>query len=170
MKSKSELTKNKFLTSEELAMLTKLLVRFPSRDTALILLAIHTGARAGELLGIKKEDLNDQEQTVFIRGSKGSKDREIPILHSVFIAVQNYIPFEISYSRLNQIWDMYRPVNKPFHALRHTFAIELYKRTKDIKLVQICLGHRQLTSTQVYQDFIYEQTELRRLIIPNITT
>lgn len=37
-----------------------------------------------------------------------------------------------------------------FHCLRHTFAMRLYARTKDVFLVQRLLGHRDLKSTQVY--------------------
>lgn len=36
------------------------------------------------------------------------------------------------------------------HALRHTFALDLYKRTGDVLLVQAALGHRAIASTAVY--------------------
>lgn len=39
-----------------------------------------------------------------------------------------------------------------FHALRHTFAMRLYARTKDLLLVRKMLGHRSITSTLVYAD------------------
>lgn len=160
-----QLTRNKFLAPEERFLLERVLTRFPGRDATLISLALHTGARANELLKIQPSDLNDQLQTVFIHGSKGSKSREIPLYPEVYTLAKQYVPFGIKYRRLDQIWHQYRPVNKNFHSLRHTFAIDLYKRTKDIKLVQICLGHKSITSTQVYADFVYEQHEMRRLII-----
>lgn len=159
------LNKTKYLSDEELTYLNSLIVRYSCRDTALINLALHTGARANELLSITPADLDDKSRSVFIRGSKGSKDREIPLPDSLYYEVKGYIPFNISYRRLAQIWDDYRPGHKKFHSLRHTFAINLYRRTKDIKLVQICLGHKSITSTQVYSDFVYEQQELRRLVI-----
>ena len=37
-----------------------------------------------------------------------------------------------------------------FHALRHTFAMSLYAATRDLFLVQQQLGHRSVTSTEVY--------------------
>jgi integrase len=43
-------------------------------------------------------------------------------------------------------------VEMRFHALRHTFAMRLYAETKDILLVRKLLGHRSVTSTQVYAD------------------
>jgi site-specific recombinase XerD len=36
------------------------------------------------------------------------------------------------------------------HSLRHTFATRLYRRTGDLYLVQRALGHRQVTTTEVY--------------------
>ncbi len=161
-----EIKRDKFLTPDELKTLKSVVSSFPSRDTAIIALAIYTGGRANELLSVTKADLDETEQSVFIKGAKGSKDRCIPLPSDVYTLVKYYIPFNIKYRRLAQIWDMYKPVDKSFHSLRHTFAIELYKRTKDIKLVQICLGHKSITSTQVYQDFVYEQNEMRRLLVP----
>jgi integrase len=43
-----------------------------------------------------------------------------------------------------------------FHSLRHTFAMHLYRETEDILLVQRMLGHRSLTSTQVYAKSLRE--------------
>jgi len=36
------------------------------------------------------------------------------------------------------------------HSLRHTFATRLYERTGDLHLVQRALGHRQITTTEIY--------------------
>lgn len=73
--------------------------------------------------------------------------------------------FEITYPRLVQIWLNYRPVQKSFHALRHTFAIRLYKKTRDIRLLQFALGHRNIANTMIYADYVYSQEELRKLIL-----
>jgi integrase/recombinase XerC len=40
------------------------------------------------------------------------------------------------------------------HALRHTFATHLYSRTGDILVVQRALGHRDLSTTQVYTHLV----------------
>jgi integrase/recombinase XerC len=34
--------------------------------------------------------------------------------------------------------------------MRHTFATRLYDKTGDLYLVQRALGHRQITTTEVY--------------------
>ncbi len=36
------------------------------------------------------------------------------------------------------------------HSLRHTFATGLYEKTGDLHLVQRALGHRQITTTEIY--------------------
>lgn len=39
-----------------------------------------------------------------------------------------------------------------FHALRHTFAMRVYEKTRDLLLVKKLLGHNYVTSTQVYAE------------------
>ena len=142
------------------------------RNCLLIGLGLRTGGRAQELLNLTLGDLNAYDETVFIRGIKSSNDREIP-LHSDFFkrlhrfagAQEGPLLFPISYHRLYQIWEHYRPIPKKFHSLRHTFAIELYQKTKDLRLVQVALGHRNITNTMIYADYVYSQQELRKLIL-----
>ncbi len=133
-------------------------------------LAIHTGVRAQEILNINIDDLDTYDEVVYIKGLKGSNDREIPLPSWLFkeclkLPPKNGRLFPITYNRLLQIWHMYRPVHKKFHSLRHTFAIKLYKKTKDLRLVQVALGHRNITNTMVYADYIYTQQEMRKLIL-----
>jgi integrase len=173
--SRYTLNKNKYLLPPEAAKLRQIIEHFKTQDlrNCLILsLALRTGARASELLQIQKSDLNAYDQSVYIRGIKGSNDREIPLPQTLFTELFNYAQkepqsalFPICYQRLWQVWELYRPVHKKFHSLRHTFAIELYQKTKDLRLVQVALGHRNITNTMVYADYVYTQQELRRLIL-----
>ncbi|HMN69805.1 MAG TPA: hypothetical protein PKC28_14775 [Bdellovibrionales bacterium] len=43
--------------------------------------------------------------------------------------------------------------------------MRLYKKSKDLRLVQVALGHRNITNTMVYADYVYSQQELRKLIL-----
>ncbi len=169
------LNKNKYLLPPEVDALKNALEKFYSsdpRNCLLIGLALRTGGRAQELLNLQKVDINTYDQTVYIRGIKGSSDREIPLHEDFFKQLAKYSEsingtslFDFSYMRLYQIWDLYRPVAKKFHSLRHTFAIQLYQKTKDLRLVQVALGHRNITNTMIYADYVYSQQELRKLIL-----
>jgi integrase/recombinase XerC len=169
------LNKNKYLLDPELEKLNSLIDSYMDSDTRnclLLKLALKTGARAQELLNLKKMDINIYEESILIHGIKGSNDREIPLQSHVFRLLKIYaenlesqVLFPISYSRLRQIWEFYRPVPKKFHCLRHTFAIQIYKKTKDIRLLQVALGHRNVMNTMIYADYIYSTQELRRLIL-----
>lgn len=201
--SRYSLNKSKYLLDpekERLVYLLKSHLRADSRNCLLLFLALHTGARALELLNLRTEDLDDHGETVYIKGMKGSNDREIPLPPWLYESLSGYLRqnfakksadithpslsrraymhcshledsppsgrvFNISYNRLRQIWQLYRPVPKKFHSLRHTFAIHLYKKTKDLRLVQVALGHRNITNTMIYADYVYSQQELRKLIL-----
>ncbi|HPI39567.1 MAG TPA: tyrosine-type recombinase/integrase [Pseudobdellovibrionaceae bacterium] len=169
------LNKNKYLLQPEKERLVKILTDYQNQDVrnCLVLsLALKTGGRAQEILNLTHEDLNTYDESVFIKGIKGSNDREIPLTSQLFQRLKKYADnqekgplFPISYDRLYQIWLFYRPVPKKFHSLRHTFAIDLYQKTKDIRLVQVALGHRNITNTMIYADYIYSQQELKKLIL-----
>lgn len=169
------LNKNKYLLDPEVERLESLLSESRAdclRDSLILELALRTGARAQELLAIRRSDLNAYDETVFIRGIKGSNDRELPLPTPFFERLLRFANeqgaeriFDIGYHRLRQIWTWYRPVPKKFHCLRHTFAIRLYRKTKDLRLVQVALGHRNITNTMVYADYVYSQQELKKLIL-----
>jgi len=169
------LNKQKYLLAPEKDRLEYIIESFihkNTRDCLLLTLALKTGARATELLLLEKTDVNEYERSVFIQGIKGSNDRELPLSATTYEYLMHYMNkcedqkiFPFSYNRLRQIWQFYRPVHKKFHSLRHTFAIDLYKKTKDIRLVQFALGHRNISNTMIYADYAYSQEELRKLIL-----
>jgi len=137
------------------------------RDCLLIKTAMLTGARAQEILNIDVQDLS--YNSIYIKGLKGGLDRDIPLERSLYNGLKKLARgrggeklFPIGYHRFYMIWCFYRPVEKKLHSLRHTFAIRLYKRTKDIRLVKYSLGHKSITSTQIYVDYSYSQSELRK--------
>lgn len=175
MQQRYTLNKNKYLLPQELEHFERLLNQHldsDPRNCLALFLALKTGGRAQEILNLKKSNLNPYEESVLIHGLKGSNDREIPLHSPLFKKLMKYANglsgddlFPITYNRFRQIWDLYRPVPKKLHSLRHTFAIQLYKKTKDIRLVQVALGHRNVMNTMIYADYVYSQTELRKLIL-----
>ena len=45
------------------------------------------------------------------------------------------------------------------HTLRHTFATDLYRETKNLRLVQKALGHASVATTQIYTHIVDEELE-----------
>ncbi len=179
MSTRYQINRTKYLDDLEQADLLGILKRLASsgtphekRDTTLLLLLLFTGARAQEALNTSGADLSPADETIFIRGLKGSNDREIPLPGWLYRLVAEQARgkgagrvFDISYTRLRQLWDLYRPVPKKLHSLRHTFAINLYRRSKDLRLVQVALGHRNIQNTMVYAEYVYSKEELRKVLV-----
>ena len=45
------------------------------------------------------------------------------------------------------------------HTLRHTFAADLYRVTKNIRMVQKALGHSDLSTSMIYTHIIDDKLE-----------
>jgi integrase/recombinase XerD len=46
------------------------------------------------------------------------------------------------------------------HSTRHSYAVEVYRKTRDLRLTQRLLGHSNVATTQVYASLLDE--DLRR--------
>lgn len=167
-----ELNHSKFLSDEEQDALIKELDS-KNRNELFILLALKTGARQSELLALTPKDINVVSETIFIKGLKGSNDREMPIHKELLLALlalskgldQHQRIFPFSRQRLFKIWTWYRPnPNKGFHSLRHTFALNIYRKFKDIMLVKTALGHCSIKNTLIYANYVYSTEELKRIL------
>jgi integrase len=163
--SSNTLTYKKLLTDSELDELWMFLKR-ENRDQLIIELALLTGARASELLSLRADDFSVEESEVYIKASKNSNDRSLPIPKALLVAiVDQALPgkpvFPISYDRLYQVWQHFKPGPKKFHSLRHTFATKLYDKTKDIRLVQIALGHKAINNTLIYAAFVDSKKKMK---------
>ena len=172
------LTRKKFLSPDEQRHLTDAIdrnLKNPGRHAQALMLAValNTGGRAQEILNLRKLDFDPHARTLFLTGLKGSSDREIPLpqwLGNQLIGFsKGLMPqdrfFPICYNRLRQIWVFWRPAQKPFHCLRHTFAINVYTRTMDVRLLQLALGHKNIINTMIYVDFVYAQSELKKRLL-----
>lgn len=170
------LDSTKFLQDAEYEHLTRVLEQMKDkepRDTLMLQLLLNTGARPSEMLALRGMDVNWHEGSVFIRGIKGSRDRDIPIPPWLLQKLKECTGeprgeeklFKVSYSRLSQIWCSYRPVKKALRSTRHTFAVRLYRKTKDVRLVQLALGHRWLQTTEIYLDYQYSMDEMKAALL-----
>ena len=150
--------------------------RLGCRDRAIFETFYSTGMRVSELVGIDLNDMELESGTVTVRG-KGKRER-IAVLGSVAAGairrwlavrgqVENGYHFHRSALFLNHqggritTRSVARILKKHLqqagvttpaspHSLRHSFATHMLDRGADIRSVQELLGHRSLSSTQIY--------------------
>ncbi len=132
--------------------------------------AYGTGLRLKELVNLKVKDIDSQRMTIFVRNSKGKKDRYtiLPekLLHELKQYYQIFRPKEfLFYSRgperqlsVDSVSRMFRaaklkaglPKEGGVHTLRHCFATHLLENNTDIRTVQHLLGHSDISTTSIY--------------------
>ncbi|MCQ2562542.1 MAG: tyrosine recombinase XerC [Alphaproteobacteria bacterium] len=143
-----------------------------ARDWALIMLLFGCGLRISEALSLKNKDIMNSPNSLIILG-KGGKERIVPILNTVNIAISKYIairPFfndeddylfrskrglPMSPRMAEKVIEQLRhylqlPDYVTPHALRHTFATCLLSGGADLRSLQELLGHSSLSTTQLY--------------------
>ena len=141
------------------------------RDRALLALLYGTGIRASECAHLRQANVDFKAMTVFVDG-KGGHQRTIPLNEVTAAALRIYsqargaalpsAPFFVSrnhrtlsrgavYERVRSNARRAR-ITKAVspHRLRHTFATDLVRAGVGIVTIRDLLGHRLITSTQIY--------------------
>lgn len=144
------------------------------RDKAMLELLYATGIRVTELISLDVADVN--MEMGYIRCSKGTRERMIPIGSIAVNALQEYINkarglliqrndekalfVNINGKRLTRqgFWKIIKQyknqakINKDItpHTLRHSFAAHLLENGADLRSIQEMLGHSDISSTQIY--------------------
>ena len=142
------------------------------RDRAMFETLYGGGLRVGELVGLDLGDLDEEQAMVRVRG-KGRRERLCPVgpmamewlgrwkalrrpskvgETALFLNHRGTRLTSRSVGRLLQdhlIGLGLDPASSP-HTLRHSFATHLLDRGADLRSVQDLLGHRSLTTTQIY--------------------
>lgn len=145
------------------------------RDRAMLELLYASGLRVSELVTIKVNEVSTQDGVVRVTG-KGSKTRLVPmgeeaadwIVQYLKLARQAILQKRMSDSLFvtNRATAMTRQafwylikryalqagINKPMspHVLRHAFATHLLNHGADLRVVQMLLGHSDISTTQIY--------------------
>ncbi|MBL1229303.1 site-specific integrase [Enterococcus sp. BWB1-3] len=162
--------RNKALLITELKLLRKYLLEHSENEFhVLILLAIETGARRGELLGLKKEDIFEYGVKIQRSVSPTSDDvglktknslRDISINKDVFHLLQQISPKGNGYlfdrdgfrqsARLQKLLSKLGISKTTFHGLRDTHASFLFSENISLDYVSRRLGHNSILTTQNY--------------------
>lgn len=133
---------------------------------ATVVMALNTGMRKGEILGLKWDQVDLRHGFILLKETKNGERREIPINETLRGALQRIlrrvdIPYVFYDSSTGQPYqDIKRSFNTAlrragirdfrFHDLRHTFASHLVMAGIDITTVSRLLGHKSLTMTLRY--------------------
>jgi integrase/recombinase XerC len=175
MNKNRSLTPLKYLNSEEEqhfeSMCEKLRTKEP-RNSTMLLFMLKTGCRPGEMIRLTWGDIDWSSKTVYVRTLKNGPPRVIPLRQQMMGRLKEMGPgdpsaliFGISYNRFREIWAEWRPVKKNLHCLRHTFAVNLYKRSKfNHRLVQQALGHNSIQTTSIYLQIEESMTTMRNAL------
>ncbi len=145
------------------------------RDRAMLEVLYATGLRVSELVELRCEQLSLQQGVVRVVG-KGDRERLVPLGDEAQHWVERYLDRarpallagaltpELFVTRRRRgmtrqaFWYVIRRyakatgIRKPLspHMLRHSFATHLINGGADLRVVQMLLGHRDLTTTQIY--------------------
>jgi len=134
----------------------------------IMLAALKTGMRRGELLGLKWKDVDLEHGNISVRRTKSGKLRMIPMHPDMAESLARlklgakgeHVFAEADGSRLKDFGAVRTSFERlvveagleglTFHDLRHNFATELIAKGADVRTVQEYLGHSSLVMVQRY--------------------
>lgn len=125
-----------------------------------VLTALHSGMRRGEILSLKWKNVDMLKKVITVEHTKSGKVRLIP-LNDVLIEELTVLKkdstgelvFPFPFGKVRMMFENARKraeLEVTFHALRHTFATRLVERGADIITVSQLLGHHSILVTQKY--------------------
>ncbi|EAL5740359.1 integrase [Campylobacter lari] len=153
------------------------------RNRLIIKIIIFTGIRVSEAINIKLKYISEENDLYIIRiRAKGNKYRVVMIKkelieHLLKDVRVNYLSCDgllfvnrngkaLTQAYVSRIVEQIlfkagiRKQKNGAHMLRHTFATLLYKKQKDLVLVQEALGHASLNTSRIYTHFDNEKLKL----------
>ncbi len=152
------------------------------RDKAMFELLYATGLRVSELIGLKFEQVNFRQGFVKVVG-KGKKERLVPVGEQAMEGLEQYMAGARTEILANKqcdylfvtkrgagmtrqaFWYIIKRYAKKAgikkhlspHTLRHAFATHLLNHGADLRVVQLLLGHSDLSTTQIYTHIAQER-------------
>ena len=159
------------------------------RDRTIYEVLYSTGLRVSELTGMRVQDLNLFQATLFVAESKNFKQRIVPLGKTACRYLSEYLKnirlillrsdlrssVSVFLNRLGkpldksgvekklQIYGKRAGIKKhlTIHVFRHTLATEMLKAGADLRQIQELLGHKNLRTTQIYTHVF--KGELKRI-------
>lgn len=149
------------------------------RNFCLLSVFLNLGLRVSEALSLRVNDIDWLSGKTTIRDGKGGRDRILWLSEEDLAHLQQWRSIRppggphlfctLAGGRLSDryVRDMVKRyarragIDKDVHphTLRHTFATDLLKETKNIRLVQRALGHVSLSTTMIYTHIVDDQLE-----------
>lgn len=157
------------------------------RDKAMLEVLYATGLRVSELVGLTISDVSLRQGVVRVTG-KGDKERLVPLGEEAIYWIDYFLKYGRPILLNGKSLDTLFPSNRAQqmtrqtfwhrikhyavqagidsdklspHVLRHAFATHLLNHGADLRVVQMLLGHSDLSTTQIYTHVATER--LRRL-------
>lgn len=154
----------------------------PQRNKTMIQLVLNTGLRLSEMTNLKWNDVDLMTGQVKVVEGKGLKDRILWSDEKTLVMLGNWkqrqfrewgrsdLVFttrtlrQLDGKAVRSMIKTYSDkagINKHIttHSLRHTFASDLLRDTKNIRIVQKALGHADISSTQIYTHIVDDELE-----------
>lgn len=143
------------------------------KHRAVLTLIYSCALRISEATGIKFEHINVQDRSLKVKCGKGRKDRLVPLPADTILLLKQYIEEWKPQNRGaylfggQNIGDPYstRSIQNKFneavislkinkevtvHTLRHSRATHWLDNGVDIRKIQVALGHKRVTTTEIY--------------------
>ena len=163
-----------FTLDDSIGLLSSIDGRNSERDYCIFTLFLNCGMRLAELVGINLTDIQDDKLTVI---GKGNKERTIYLNDACIDSINEYLPerakidatasakkalflsergTRISRRTVQYTVEKYvkkiglDPRKYTTHKLRHTAATLMHQSGVDIRVLQEILGHKQLSTTEIY--------------------
>ena len=130
-------------------------------------------------------DFNEDLTQISLAGNrnKGKRNRIVPVPQYVRLELQKGNPHENIFTKkhspynqdyFSQLWQRFKRAHQgliepgqTLYSLRHTGAIAVYEKTKDIKILQTVMGHSDMATSLTYLRGL-EVNELDVSILPNL--